>query len=213
MRFLIVDDHPILRLGVRQLLAQGWPEAEIVEAHSLAQAEAAVADAERFDLVVLDLSLPDAGGLQAPTRLHQVAPEVPILVLSIHAEPAFAARLLQMGVHGYVAKERAGEELVTAAERALAGRQFVTADMADAVLSLAGDRVGATLPHERLSIQEYRVMCLIGAGRRAAQIAEELKLSPKTVASYRARVFAKGGWGSDVDVMKYCLQHDLLKDV
>lgn len=210
MRFLVVDDHPILRLGVRQLLGEGWPDADIVEAPSLADAEAACAAAAP-DLIVLDLSLPDAGGLQAPTRLRQVVPDVPILVLSIHAEPAFAVRLLQLGIRGYVAKGRAGEELVVAAERALAGRQFVTADMADAVLLLAGDRAGTTLPHERLSAQEYRVMCLLGSGRKSAQIAEELKLSPKTVASYRARVFAKGGWGSDIEVMKYCLQHDLLK--
>jgi DNA-binding NarL/FixJ family response regulator len=210
MRFLVVDDHPILRLGVRQLLGQGWPEAEIAEAQSLAEAESACAESA-VDLVVLDLSLPDAGGLQAPLRLRQIAPHVPILVLSIHADPAFAARLLQIGVRAYVAKGRAGEELVSAAERVLAGRQFVTADMADAVLSLAGDRAGASLPHERLSTQEHRVMCLIAEGRKPAQIAEALKLSPKTVASYRARVLAKGGWAGDMDVMKYCLQHDLLK--
>ncbi|MBL0729510.1 response regulator transcription factor [Piscinibacter sp. HJYY11] len=208
MRFLIVDDHPILRLGVRHLLHSAWPEAEIVEAETLEQAVERLTAAPP-QLVVLDLSLGDATGTEAPARLLRMGSGVPILVLSLNAEPSFAARLLQMGVSGYLPKSRAADELVTAARRVLGGHRYVTAEMADHLLGLlSGDTPGA-LPHERLSAQEYRVMTMIAAGRSPAEIAEAMHLSTKTVSSYRARIFVKAGWSNNTELTKYCVQHGL----
>lgn len=208
MRFLIVDDHPIMRLGVRHLLSAAWPAAEIVEADSLEQAIERL-NAQAISLVILDLSLGDATGTEGPTRLLRLAHGVPIVVLSLNAEPSFAARLMQMGVSGYVPKGRASDELVTAVRRVLGGHRYVTAEMADHLLGLLSGDVPEALPHERLSPQEYRVMTLMAAGRSASEIAEAMHLSTKTVSSYRARILAKAGWANNTELTKYCVQHGL----
>lgn len=208
MRVLIVDDHPILRLGVRQLIETAWPEAQVDEAQSIEEAVASFR-AQPARLIVLDLSLPDATGTEGPARMLRIARDVPILVLSLNAESAFAARLLQMGVAGYLPKERASDELVTAARRVLSGKRYVTPEMADRLLDLLNGDAPDKLPHEQLSSQEYRVMQLIAAGRGATQIAESMHLSVKTVSSYRARVLAKAGWANNTELTKYCLQHGL----
>ncbi len=208
MRILVVDDHPIMRLGVRHLLAAAWPNAEIVEAETLEQAVERLG-AGPTQLVILDLSLDDATGTEAPTRLLRVAPGVPILVLSLNAEPSFAARLMQMGVGGYLPKGRAADELVTAARRVMEGKRYVTPEMADHLLALLSGTTPDAMPHERLSVQEYRVMTLIAAGRPPAEIAELMHLSTKTVSSYRARIFAKAGWTNNTELTKYCVQHGL----
>jgi two-component system invasion response regulator UvrY len=208
MRFLIVDDHPIMRLGVRHLLASGWPDAELVEAASLEQAVERL-NAGEPQLIILDLSMDDATGTEAPARMLRVARGVPIIVLSLNAEPSFAARLMQMGISGYVPKARAGDELVTAARRVLDGHRYVTAEMADHLLGLLSGGTPEALPHERLSAQEYRVMTLIAAGKAASEIAEAMHLSAKTVSSYRARILAKAGWANNTELTKYCVQHGL----
>jgi len=133
-----------------------------------------------------------------------------VLVVSQNAESAFAARLLQMGVRGYLQKDRAGEELVGALRRVLAGHRFVSVDLADRLVELMdGGRGTSSLPHEALTTQEFRVMQLIAAGRTPAQIAAAMHLSPKTVGSYRARIFEKTGWHTNAEMTKYCLQHGL----
>lgn len=208
MRFLIVDDHPILRLGVRQLIEAAWPQAQVDEASTLEAAVAAFA-AHPADLVVLDLALPDAAGVEGPARMLRVARGVPILVLSLRTESAFAARLMQMGVAGYLPKERTGDELVLAMRRVLDGGRHVTAELADRLLELLDGRSPDQLPHERLSTQEYRVMQLIAAGRGASDIASAMNLSVKTVSSYRARILAKAGWANNNELTKYCVLHGL----
>ncbi len=209
MKILIVDDHPIMRLGVRQLIAQAWPEAEVTEAGSVAEASADFAAAPA-DAVVLDLSLPDASGSEAPALLLRSMRGVPILVLSLNADAGFVARLLQLGIAGYVPKGRAATDLVLALREVLAGRRHVPADLAAQMPAsfLAGGPPAA--PHEQLSAQEFRVMQLIAAGRSAAQIAEEMRLSVKSVSSYRARVLSKAGWANIHELTRYCLQHRLV---
>lgn len=208
MRFLIVDDHPIMRIGVRQLIERAWPDAEVVEAQSVEHAVAACQQAP-VNLIVLDLSLPDATGVEAPAKMMRVARGVPILVLSLNPESAYAQRLLQMGVAGYLPKARAAEELVNAIRRVLEGGRYVTPDMADRLLALLSGGPAVQMPHERLSAQEYRLMQLISAGQSPAQIAQTMHLSVKTVSSYRARILAKCGWSNNIELTKYCVQNGL----
>jgi DNA-binding NarL/FixJ family response regulator len=205
---LIVDDHPLMRLGIAQLVLQEWPQAVIEEAATIAEAQARVA-AARPDLVTLDLSLPDAQGTEGASRLLRLLPGVPLLVLSLNAEAAYAARLMQMGVSGYLAKDRAPEELRTALRRLAEGGRYVTASMADHLLALLSGKAPQALPHEQLSAQEHRVMLLIAAGCTPAQIAETMHLSVKTVGSYRARILEKTGWANNTELTKYCMQHGL----
>jgi DNA-binding NarL/FixJ family response regulator len=208
MKALIVDDHPIMRLGVRQLIAGAWQGADIEEAESIADAVGKFV-ARPADLVVLDLSLPDATGTEGVARMLRVARETPILVLSANSESAHAPRVLQMGVRGYLPKDRAVDELVPALRRLLGGGRYVTPEMADRLLGQLDGSAPGALPHEQLSTQEFRVMQLIAAGRTPAQIALAMHLSVKTVASYRARILAKAGWAGNTELTKYCVQHGL----
>lgn len=208
MRLLIVDDHPLMRMGISQLVLQEWPDAQIDEAATIAEALARIA-AARPDLVTLDLSLPDAHGTEGASRLLRVLSGVPLLVLSLNAEAAYASRLMQMGASGYLPKDRAPEELRTALRRLSDGGRYVTAAMADHLLGLLSGKVPSALPHEQLSAQEHRVMLLIAAGQTPAQIAELMHLSVKTVGSYRARILEKAGWANNTELTKYCVQHGL----
>lgn len=208
MRFLIVEDHPIMRVGERQLIERAWPNAVIDEASTLAEALAHVAS-EAPTAIVMDLALPDASGTEGISAMLQAAPASPILVLSFNAESAYAARLLQMGAAGYLPKDRAGDELVEALQRLVQGRRYVTASMADHLVDLLGGRANQTLPHQSLSEQEYRVMLSIAAGRPPAQTAEVMGVSVKTVGTYRTRLFTKMRIKSNVELAKYCLQHGL----
>lgn len=209
MRFLIVDDHPLVRLGARHVLATGWPGCRIDEAETLAEAEQHL-QAGPCTAVLLDLQLPDAGGLEGPARLLPLAGPAPLLVVSQNDEAAFAARLLQMGVRGYLPKARAASELQAALERVLKGQRYVTPELAERLIdALEAPARAGTLPHEALSQQEFRIMQLMAAGQAPAQIAQRLALSVKTVGSYRARILQKTGWRSNAELAKYCLQHGL----
>ena len=208
MRLLIVDDHPLMRMGITQLVLQEWPDAQIDEAPTIAEALERIA-AAKPDLVTLDLSLPDAHGTEGASRLLRVLPGVPLLVLSLNAEAAYAARLMQMGASGYLPKDKAPEELRIALRRLSEGGRYVTAAMADHLLGLLSGKAPQALPHEQLSTQEHRVMLLIAAGHTPAQIAETMHLSVKTVGSYRARILEKAGWANNTELTKYCVQHGL----
>ncbi len=212
MRFLIVEDHPIMRMGERQLIERTWPGATIDEAGTLVEA-LALAGRAAPTAVVMDLALPDTSGTEGISAMLQAAPESPILVLSFNAESAYAARLLQMGVAGYLPKDRAGTELVEALQRLVHGRRYVTASMADHLVDLLGGRARQALPHQALSEQEYRVMLSIAAGRPPAQTAEAMGLSVKTVGTYRTRLFTKMKIKSNAELAKYCLQHGLTDEV
>jgi two-component system, NarL family, invasion response regulator UvrY len=208
VRVLIVDDHPLMRVGISHLVRQEWPDAQIDEAPTIAEALARIG-AARPDLVTLDLSLPDAQGIEGATRLLRVLHGVPLLVLSLNAEAAYASRLMQMGASGYLPKDRAPDELRTALRRLSEGGRYVTASMADHLLGLLSGKAPDALPHELLSAQEHRVMLLIAAGQTPAQIAETMYLSVKTVGSYRARILEKAGWANNTELTKYCVQHGL----
>ncbi|WP_077032993.1 response regulator transcription factor [Pelomonas sp. KK5] len=208
MRLLLVDDHPLMRVGVSHLVREEWPDIAIDEADTIAAALARIA-AHKPDLVVLDLSLPDASGLEGASRVLRALPGVPLLVLSLNAEAAYAARLMQMGAAGYLPKDRAADELRTALRRLHQGGRYVTASMADHLLGLLSGKAPESLPHEQLSAQEYRVMLLMASGATPAQIAETMHLSVKTVGSYRARIFEKAGWKNNTELTKYCVQHGL----
>lgn len=209
MHVLLVDDHPIMRLGARQLVEREWAGVMVHEAETIADAVRLVGQ-HPFDAVVLDIELPDSTGIEGVSRMLRVAAGTPILVMSQNSESAYASRLFQLGVRGYLPKDRASTDLVVALRRVLGGGRYVTDSLADHLAGrLDGQRASAGLPHESLSAQEFRVMQLIAAGVAPARIAELMNLSVKTVGSYRARIFEKTGWRTTVELTKYCVQHRL----
>ncbi len=207
MNILLVEDHPIFRFGVRQLIQQRWPEARIEEAGDMAQALAA-ARQNTWQVVVADLNLPDAEGVEIVSQLLRISPGLRLLVLSLNAEAAYAQRVLQMGAAGYLAKDRASHELLTALEQVMKGGRYISAALAEHLASLVLGESRA-LPHETLSTQEYRVMLQLAAGRRLKDIAASMYLSPKTVTTYRTRVLEKLAIASNAEVASYCDRHGL----
>jgi DNA-binding NarL/FixJ family response regulator len=208
MHFLLVDDHPVTRFGARQLIEREWPMAAVREAETLAQG-ISLFNQQAADAVILDLELPDATGLESVSRMLRVARGHPILVMSQNLEAVYAPRLLALGAAGFLPKDQAVHELVTAIKRLLQGGRYVTPAMADQLVGLLGGAQPAVLPHERLTTQEFRVMQLMAAGHAPADIAQTMSLSVKTVGSYRARIFEKTGWRSNAELTKYCVQHGL----
>jgi DNA-binding NarL/FixJ family response regulator len=161
------------------------------------------------ELIVLDLGLPDTTGTEGVKRMLQLAPGVPILVLSFNVEAAYAAQLLKMGVAGYLPKDRAGDDLVTALRCIGEGRKYVTEEAANHLVDLLGGRTQACDPHELLSTQETRVMMLIAAGKTPAEMALLMNLSVKTIGTYRARLLEKTGWKNNTELTKYCVARGL----
>lgn len=210
MKVLLVEDHPIFRLGVRHLLLRRWPELEIAEAATLAAAMQHIRS-EVWDVAVVDLNLPDAQGVEAVSQLLRAAPAMRILVLSLHDEVAFAKQVLRLGARGYMTKEKACDELVIAVERLAVGGRYISNSLAEHLAqSLFAE--GAKPAHEHLGKQEVHVMLQIAAGLRVGQIAAAMHLSPKTVSTYRTRLFEKLGLASNAELARYCLQHRLSED-
>lgn len=210
MRILIVDDHPITRFGVRQLVEQRWPDAAIGEAERLEQA-LALARAQAWDVALLDLSLPDTSGLEGLVQMRRAAPALKLLVLSMHDEVAYASRALQLGAAGYLTKDHATGELATAIDRVRAGGRYISSDLAAHLADLLSGRGVADTPHELLSAQEYRVMVLIAAGKSASEIADMMHLSVKTVGTYRSRIIDKTGLANTAEIARYCAARGLVE--
>ena len=215
MKLLLVEDHPIFRFGVRQLLAQRWPEALIVEAGSLAEAMAAVRSsaAAPFDVALLDLNLPDSEGLEVVSLLQRAAVSTRLLVLSLNAEAAYARRALQLGAAGYLSKDQAATELTRAIERVAAGGRYISATLAEQLADALVKGGQPAAAHETLSAQEYRVMLQLAGGARVGDIAAGLHLSPKTVSTYRSRILEKLDLDSNAELALYCLHHHLIESV
>lgn len=209
MHILVVDDHPVMRFGVCQILQQYWPTVTIGEAETLAQALTQLRS-QHWDIVVLDLSLPDASGVEGLVQLRRAAPEVPVLIWSMHDETAFAEHALKLGAAGYLTKEHASWELLAAIDRISRGGRYISQDLAERMVHLVAGDAAPGLPHQTLSAQEYRVLLLIGEGLSASEIAERMHLSVKTVGTYRARIIDKTGLSSTAEMARYCVRHGLV---
>lgn len=208
MNILLLEDHPIFRFGVRQLVARRWPEASICEAGTLAEALAASRQTH-FELAVADLNLPDTEGLEVISQLLRALPRVRLLVLSLNSETVYAQRALKLGAMGYLAKDRAAGELVTAIERIAAGKRYISAALAEQLAdAVTGER--QTAAHEELSEQEYRVLLQLAGGRRVSDIADVMHLSSRTVSTYRSRILEKLQLASNAELARYCASHGLL---
>jgi DNA-binding NarL/FixJ family response regulator len=205
---LLVEDHPIVRMGLSQLIQQRWPGCVVHEAGSLAEALAQV-KACAAPFAVVDLNLPDASALESVVSLRRAAPATRLLVLSLHDEAAYAHRALKLGAAGYLSKDRAGDELIIALERIVAGGRYITGSQAEMLADLALG-TGESAPHEALSDQEHRVMVHLAEGRRLTDIAELMHLSPKTVSTYRTRVLDKLHLTSNSELVRYCLAQGLV---
>ena len=204
-RILLIDDHPIVRLGVRRILSEHFNPVVIGEAGD-AESGSAQALNEDWDVVVLDITMPGATGLDVLKHLREQRPALPILVLSIHPANQFARRALHAGASGYLTKDSATSELVGAVEDVRRGRKYVS----DAVKATMTGTRSKIATHETLSDREYQALRMLGSGRTVSEISEELGLSVKTVSTYRARVLQKLGMRTNAELMRYAMENALL---
>jgi len=207
LRIMLVDDHPIVRRGLRDILVDAFAGAAIHEVGSGREAVAMV-HSHTWHVIVLDLSLPDGSGLDVLKRVRELRPRLPVLILSVHAADQFARRAVAAGASGYLTKDAADSELVTAVSRLARGGKYFGPEVLEYVaLGLHPDR--EERPHECLSDREYQVLRRIGSGRTVSEIATELVLSVKTVSTYRARVLEKMNMRTNAELTHYAVRHGL----
>jgi two-component system, NarL family, invasion response regulator UvrY len=209
MRILIADDHAVVRHGLKQILADEFPKAEYGEARNGQDALNRVWK-ERWDVVILDITMPGRGGLEILKEIKKARPKLPVLVLSMHPEDQFAVRVLKAGASGYMTKESAPEELVGAIRKVLAGGRHISPSLAEIMAAYLTVKTEKP-PHELLSNREFQVLRQIASGRTVSEIARELSLSVRTVSTYRTRILEKMGMKTNSELTHYAFQNQLVK--
>ncbi len=208
MNILIADDHAVVREGLKQILTgvSGVTEIDgVADGNELMEK----IKEKDYDVVVLDISMPGKNGLEALKELKIVKPKLPVLMLSIYPEGQYAVRVLKAGASGYLTKDSASEELVTAVEKIYLGQKYITHSLAE---KLAADLIckGDKLPHEKLSDREFEVFKMMAAGKTVKDIAEKLFISVKTVSTYKVRIFEKMNLKSRADITSYAIKNKLI---
>jgi len=206
---LIVDDHPVVRQGLRQILETEFDAVKVGEAENAWRALELVR-AQEWDAVILDITIPPRSGLDILKEIKNERPKLPVLILSIHPENQYAVRALRAGASGYMTKESAPRELVSALKLILKGRKYVSATLAEKLADHLGSDAEVQ-PHEKLSDREFQVLCLIASGKSIAGIAAELCLSAKTIATFRARILEKTGIKSNAELIRYAIKRGLVE--
>ncbi|MCK4764435.1 MAG: response regulator transcription factor [Candidatus Aminicenantes bacterium] len=206
-KIIIVDDHPIFRSGLKQILNNEYDMEVTGEAENARELYQTLEKVE-WDLVVLDISLPGESGIDILKELKYRHDKVPVLVLSNHPESQYGVRSLKAGASGYMTKEAVPRELVLAIRRILTGRKYISADLAERLADNLHNKSGKP-GHEKLSDREFQVMCMLGSGKTVGEIAEELLLSVQTVSTYRARVLQKMNMKTTAEVTRYVIENHL----
>jgi len=208
IQILIVDDHAILRRGLKEILEREFRDVSIGGAGTAEQALTQL-ESEKWDLVILDITMPGRSGIDVLRHLKALRPNLPVLVLSMHPEDQYGRRVLKAGASGYMNKESAPEELIKAVRKLLSGGRYVSETLAE-MLAVDFGRDDGTPAHERLSDREFEVLRKMASGKTVGQIAQELHLSVPTVSTYRARILEKMGMSNTAELIRYALSHHLV---
>lgn len=206
-RFIIADDHSIVRRGIREIIQDAYPDAVIQEA-SDAETLLHMVSQQPPNLVITDLSMPGRSGLDAIQQIRQMYPRLPVIVLSMYPEDQYAVRALKSGAAGYLNKETAPDELVTAIRQVLQGKKYITGAVAEKLYGLLD--TGTQPPYQLLSDREFEVFKQIASGKSITQIAEQMSLSTTTISTYRARILEKLDLKTNADLTRYAMEMHLL---
>ena len=207
LKVLVIDDFPLFRRGVRDLVVEGFHGAKVGEA---ANAPEMLEELRRkdWDLAIMDISMPGMNGLDALKQVKREFPALPVLILSMHPEEQYAIRMFKAGADGYLTKASAPEELVQAIKKVQGGGKYVSASLGEALAQTIKPGI-EKLPHELLSDREYEVLCLIGAGKTVGEIAAATNLSVTTISTYRARILEKMRMKTNAELTRYAVEHRL----
>ncbi len=206
---LVVDDHTLIRKGLKQLLEDS-PDLKVTgEAESGIQA-VSMMRTHPFDLILLDINLPDMHGIEVLKRFKSERPELKIIILSMYPEEQYGVRALKAGAMGYINKQSASDTLISAIRQVLSGKKYISESLAEQLLNnLIGE--SQELMHQSLSNREYQTLCLMASGKSLSDISEIMSLSPKTVSVYRSRMLAKMGFSNNAEAIHYAITHHLVE--
>lgn len=207
IEILIVDDHSVVRAGLRQIIAS-CPDMSVVEELADSQDVLSKIRKRKYSVVILDISLPGKNGLEVLKEIKNEFPKLPVIILSMYPEDQYAIRALRSGAAGYVSKDTAPEELITALRTVAAGRKYVSRVLAEK-LAFNLDVDAKKELHETLSDREYQVLCMIASGKTISEIAENLSLSVKTVSTYRCRILDKMQLKNNAELTNYAVKNHL----
>jgi len=209
MKILLVDDHEIVRRGLKEILTEEFPKAVFGEANTVPQGRELIVQKE-WNLVLLDINLPGGSGLDLLGELRLLCPQAAVLVLSSYPEEEFALRSFKLGAAGYLTKASVADEMLTAVKKVLSGGRYVSAVLAENIAASLGKGLDQEL-HETLSTRELEVLRRVATGRTIKEIAAELSLSEKTIGTYRSRISEKLGVSTNVELTRYALKHRLVE--
>jgi len=208
IRILIADDHPVFRQGLKQIIAEN-PDMVVADEATNGWEVLTKVRTSDYDVVLLDITMPGMDGLDVLTRLKSEKPRLPVLMVSMHPEEQYAVRALRVGASGYVTKESAPDELVVAIRKVSTGGKYVSSSLAERLASVLQENA-EKLPHESLSLREYRVLCMIASGKTVSEIAKELSLSVKTISTYRFRILEKMKMKNNAELIHYAINNHLV---
>ncbi|HEX5223211.1 MAG TPA: response regulator transcription factor [Verrucomicrobiae bacterium] len=209
MKILLIDDHAVVRQGLKLILADHIRSARFGEAQNAGEALNRVSK-ETWDVAVLDITMPGRNGWEVLREIKRLRPKLPVLVLSMHPEDQFAVRMLKNGAAGYLTKESAGEELAGAIKKVVSGGRYVSPSLAERMAAYLDIDVQKP-PHERLSDREFQIMRMMASGKQVSQVARELSLSVQTISTYRARILEKMDLKNNAEMTRYAIEKGLLK--
>ncbi|MBI5471725.1 MAG: response regulator transcription factor [Ignavibacteriae bacterium] len=209
IRILIADDHAIVRQGLKQVIAD-QNDMQLAGEASNGNEVLAFLEKHKVDVVVLDVTMPGRNGIEVLKDIHQRYPTLPVLVLSMHPEDQYALRALRAGASGYITKESAPTELVSAIRKVMRGRKYISESVADSMLGeISSERTKE--PHELLSDREFEVLRMIASGKSLTEIAAELSLSIKTISTYRGRILDKMRLKNNAELTHYAISNKLIQ--
>jgi DNA-binding NarL/FixJ family response regulator len=209
IRVFAVDDHPLVAMGLKGVFAE-TEDIRLAGSAGTGLAAIEALDKGGFDVLLLDIELPDRSGLEVLRHARTNNPRLPVIMLSIYEEKLYAVRAIRGGAAGYVTKNSLGEQLVDAIRKVHAGGRYITTSLAEQLASTLA--LGDKLPHEQLSDRELRVMQLLASGRNVTEAAKELHLGRQTVTTYRRRILDKMGFSTNSEIARYALANGLLKN-
>lgn len=208
MKILIVDDHPILRKGIIEILHENFPDLTCFEASNSAETMGLLRN-ETMDLILLDISLPGINGLEILKQIRFENISTPILILSVQPEDQYAIRVLKAGASGYLKKDSAPEELINAVNILLRGKKYISLNVADKLAQSVSDPLDSPA-YERLSDRELQVLKYIASGKTVSEIAREISLTVNTISTYRARILEKLHLKNNAELTRYALDNSLV---
>lgn len=210
IKVFIADDHAIVRKGLKQILSETTDMSVTAEASSGEEALKKIAN-NKFDIVLLDISLPGRNGLDILRQIKKEKPKLPVVILSVYTEEQYAVSAIEAGASGYLTKESAPEELISALRKISCGGKYVTSSLAEK-MAFAITAIKHRFPHDRLSKREYEVMCMLASGKTISQIARKLSLSESAVSTYRSRLLEKMKLSGTPDIIRYAVKNGLIPD-